>query len=519
MTETDSRGPRRVLPSRRSWPLHDAAATRAIEQVSAAGLPAHALMARAGWASARLALAVAPHARAVEVLCGPGNNGGDGMIAALHLRRAGKPVTARLLADAHRLPVDARDALEQARTAGVRIEPGLPDRIDAELVIDALLGIGANRIVDGPLAQAVQRIDASAATVLSIDLPSGLHADTGAVLGQHAVRATHTLALLTLKPGLFTGLGRDHAGDIWLDDLGVQAPAQDDQPSLTGPELLRGLTPTRRHAQHKGSFGDTFIIGGAPGMGGAALLAGRAALAAGAGRVYLGLLAADDAHPVDPLRPELMVRPLRQLLSSATLASATVVCGCGGGAAVRDHLPEILHHARRLVLDADALNAIAADAGLRRALRARAARGLASIVTPHPLEAARLLNNDAPWVQADRLRAARQLAEQLDCCVLLKGSGSVTAAPALAARINPTGNARLASAGTGDVLAGWLGGLWTQQPDGTHIADVAASAAWVHGAAAEGDHGHGALRALDLIDRMVARAADAQSAAPQDRPG
>jgi NAD(P)H-hydrate repair Nnr-like enzyme with NAD(P)H-hydrate dehydratase domain len=125
-----------------------------------------------------------------------------------------------------------------------------------------------------------------------------------------------------------------------------------------------------------------------------------------------------------------------------------------------------------------------------------------------------LLDNEAQWVQADRLRAARQLAAQLDCCVLLKGSGSVTAAPALPARVNPTGNARLASAGTGDVLAGWIGGLWAQQPDSMGAADVAAAAAWLHGAAAEEDHGSAALRALDLIDRMVTRAADVQPAMP-----
>jgi hydroxyethylthiazole kinase-like uncharacterized protein yjeF len=468
-------------------------------------------MTRAGSVCARLALALAPHARSVEVLCGPGNNGGDGMIAAMHLRRTGKAVTVRLLADPQRLPADARDALDQARAAGVRIETGVPERLEAAVVIDALLGIGANRIVDGPIAQAVLRIHATTATVLSIDLPSGLHADTGAVLGLHAVHATHTLSLLTLKPGLFTGQGRDHAGDVWFDDIGVPPLPLVDQPVLAGPDMLRGLSPARRHTQHKGNFGDTFIIGGAPGMGGAALLAGRAALAAGSGRVYLGILAADDAHPIDPMRPELMVRSVTQLVGASTLAAATVVCGCGGGTAVREHLPEILHHARRLVLDADALNAVAADAGLRRALRARASRTRASIVTPHPLEAARLLDTDANWIQADRLRAARQLADQLDCCVLLKGSGTVTAAPGRAARINPTGNARLASAGTGDVLAGWLGGLWAQQPDGTDVADVAASAAWLHGAAAEVDQGKGALRALDLIDQMV-RAADAQSA-------
>lgn len=472
-------------------------------------------MARAGTATARLALAVAPHARTIEVLCGPGNNGGDGLIAALQLCHSGKQVTVRLLADAARLPPDARNAWEQARAAGVSITTTLPDHLQADLAIDALLGLGANRVVDGSLAVALNRINDARTTVLAVDLPSGLNADTGAVLGDRAVHATHTLSLLTLKPGLFTGQGRDHAGRVWFDDLSAGAQAFDDQPRLAGPEdALRALS-LRRHAQHKGSFGDVIVIGGAPGMGGAALLAARAALAAGAGRVYVGLLAAGDATAFDAQRPELMQRPLQELLQVAALSSATVVCGCGGGNMVRETLPEVLHHAQRLVLDADALNQIAVEPGLRQALRARATRARATIVTPHPLEAARLLGHDVQQVQADRLHAASQLCESLACCVLLKGSGTVLAAPAQAPCIIPTGNARLASAGTGDVLAGWLGGLWAQQSDAQGAMQMAIAAAWLHGAAAELDTSHAALRALDLIEVITRTADGLRVAAPR----
>jgi hydroxyethylthiazole kinase-like uncharacterized protein yjeF len=202
-----------------------------------------------------------------------------------------------------------------------------------------------------------------------------------------------------------------------------------------------------------------------------------------------------------------MLRPCSQLLERDMLARATVVCGCGGGAEVRAVLPPVLHHARRLVLDADALNTLAADAALSHALRARATRALETVLTPHPLEAARLLQHSAAQVQADRVRAARTLAETMQCTVLLKGSGSVVAGAAARASINPTGDARLASAGTGDVLAGWLGGWWGGAADG--MADrVAEATAWLHGAATGHGPLTGPLRASELIAAMQ-RARDA----------
>ena len=520
MSTPAASGPRRVLPGDAGCALHDVAASRAIEAGALAQAPAHALMQRAGHGVARLALAVAPHARQVWVACGPGNNGGDGLVAATLLRRAGLAVSATLFGEAQRLPDDARHAWQQALQAGVAIAP--PPAADApvELAIDALLGVGATRAPQGEIAAAIARLASLRAPVLAVDLPSGLGADTGQRLGAQAVVATHTLSLLTLKPGLFTATGRDHAGQIWLDMLGVaddlQVPAS---ARLSGAEVLNVLAQ-RAHASHKGSFGDLLVVGGAPGMSGAALLAGRAALAAGAGRVFLNLLDSDAAS-FDAWQPELMLRRDFWRGDASVLGRSTVVCGCGGGAAVRDTLPVLLSRSARLLLDADALNALAADEALRRLLDARSARGLATVLTPHPLEAARLLGCDAAAVQADRLRAADALARRHGCVVLLKGSGSVIAGPHGVPTINPTGNGLLAGGGTGDVLAGWIGGFWAQAAThgDAHAARCATEAAvWLHGHAADRLHeqaaGSLALRAGELTERMRDAAALRGTAAP-----
>ena len=496
-------GIRHVEPAGDPWPLHDAQASRAIEQAALTLHPPHALMERAGLAVARLALALAPHARHICILAGPGNNGGDGLVAARHLHLAGKAVRVALLGDPGRLPADAAAAWRQAGAAGVEMATDRLQADGADLVIDALLGIGARRAPEGAMAAAIAAINAAPAPVLAVDLPSGLHPDTGALLGQAAVSATATLALLTLKPGCCTGHGRDQAGELWLDGLGVAAH------SPTAWLSGRPAPLVRRHGSHKGSFGDVAVVGGAAGMVGAAWLAAQAALAAGAGRVYCSLLD-DGAASFDPLRPELMSRVAWWRSAPAVLAQSTVVCGCGGGDAVHAALPPLLSHAARLVLDADALNALAADPALAPLLHARPGRGLATLLTPHPLEAARLLRASSAAVQHDRLAAARQLAAETGATVLLKGSGTVIAAPHGRLHINPTGNAALATAGTGDVLAGWAAGLWAQQPDAAAAA-IAAAAAWQHGRAADRHAltvGSGPLRAADLVEALARRPPD-----------
>jgi hydroxyethylthiazole kinase-like uncharacterized protein yjeF len=491
----------RVLPAcSEPKPLHGVAASRRIEQQAQAALPPHTLMRRAGEAVARLALAIAPHAGRVWVACGPGNNGGDGLEAARTLHLAGWHVEVSLLADPQRLPADAADALQRARQAGVAIRGDLPSRHDEALAIDALLGLGAKRPAEGVLAQAIAALNARGARVLAVDLPSGLDGETGQPLGGLAVQADHTLSLLTLKPGLFTGQGRDHAGQAWLCDLAVSSPEAADA-WLSAEASWRRFSRRRLHAQHKGSFGDVVVAGGAAGMTGAAWLAAQAALIAGAGRVYVDPLAEDHAGP-SPL-PELMHRAGMSRDAQA-LARSTIACGCGGGSAVAAVLPIILEHGARVVLDADALNAIAADASLQALLRHRAARGLPSLLTPHPLEAARLLGSDTAAVQADRLKAAQELAGRMACTVLLKGSGTIVAAPAETPWINSTGNALLASAGTGDVLAGWAAGLWSSHSTDSAL-PVACAAAWLHGAAADRAlaRGRGApLNASRLIEAM-----------------
>ncbi len=496
---------RRVLPPVHGWPLYDIASTRRIESAAARGLNSGELMQRAGLAVARLALALAPHARVVTVFAGPGNNGGDGFEAGLHLQRWGKCVEVVTLADPARQPADARAALQRAQAGDVLIRSLGEAAVTPDLAIDALLGIGAQRPLAGPMQEAVRHMNQSDAPVLAVDVPSGLNADTGAA-GVDVVQAQHTLSLLTLKPGLFTAMGRDHAGAVWFDDLGVADSGTAASAWLSGGDDIEAMAIARRHADHKGSFGDVVIVGGAAGMGGAAVLAARAASAAGAGRVYLDELGAGPLSVIDAQHPEIMCRTgWAREAAPADLNGRLVVCGCGGGDAVRHVLPRLLSQTRRLVLDADALNAISADAGLRALLAARHARGLASVLTPHPLEAARLLGVPTPDVQADRLTSATRIAQEFGCVVVLKGSGTVIACPGRVPAINATGNAALASAGTGDVLAGWLGGRWSQigapyaSREGAF--EAARAAVYQHGRAADPVRG-GALRASDLIERM-----------------
>lgn len=485
--------------------LYGAEPTRTIEKTASASLPAHALMARAGSSVAQLARALAPHARCIWVACGPGNNGGDGLVAATHLHRWADTtgnatnVVATLCADPTRLPSDAAHALAQAQAAGVRMADKPPDACD--LVIDALLGIGQLRPPTGRLAEHLECLQNTPATLLCVDVPSGLDADSGQhLLGtreQALPGRRHTLTLLTLKPGLFTADGRDQAGTVWFDDLGVFAP-----PDVPISAVLHGAAPARErpHASHKGSQGDVVVIGGQDialqgvGMTGAAVLAARAALHAGAGRVYLCLLGPDGAtgSPAwDPDGPELMFRRWPALHGSALLEQACVVCGCGGGQAVAAVLPATLQRARQLVLDADALNAIAENPELQDALRQRSVRGQTTALTPHPLEAARLLGTTTAEVMADRLRAARALSERFGCVCVLKGSGTVVCAPGETPRINASGNAALSTAGTGDVLAGFIGSALAGPGTG--------SSAWRRVADAVHQHGR-------LADQWVAQA-------------
>lgn len=448
---------RKLLPTTATLPLFDVAASRRIESRALVHSPD--LMERAGLAVAKLALATRHGTGPVWIACGPGNNGADGLVAARHLAEAGVPVHIAHDAPAH-----------------------------PSLVVDALLGLGLNRPPSEAMLATMAALQACGAPILAIDLPSGLLADTGQPAGASAVRADHTLTLLTLKPGLFTGQGRAHAGCIWFDDLGV-APDEAPTADLLGP----AAPPPRSPTSHKGSHGQVLVVGGAAGMQGAARLAARAALACGAGRVYLDLLGLSANELADPVQPELMRGHL------ADLPQAVGVIGCGAGAGIATALPALLQTLPRIVLDADALNAIAADSGLQTLLRARPAG--TSLLTPHPLEAARLLRRDTASLQNDRLAAANELAQRLACTVVLKGSGSVVASPGERPAVCASGGPALATAGSGDVLAGWLAGLWAQLPNSSAHA-IACAGVDAHGRAGEAD---GALRAGHLIERLAAR--------------
>ncbi len=470
-----------------AWPVLRPAQVRQLEPALQA-LSTTPLMQNAGLACARLALAIAPHARRFWVAAGPGNNGGDGLEAALHLHRWGKEVVVSHLAPLAPGPSDAQAALRRAQQAGVHIRNEVPaewlQHMDArDLCIDALLGIGATRPLSPTLRDWILALHCCPGLVLAIDVPTGLDPQSGQWLGCEkgeavAVHADHTLSLITLQSGLLMGHGRDVSGQIWLETLGY-TPGRQKMPPLAWLNRTDDPKP-KLHASHKGSHGDVVVIGGEAlaetglGMTGAAILAATAALHSGAGRVILSLL---SGYASDSAPPDVMQRAWSEL----DLEKLHVVCGCGGGSAVMAVLAEVLQRSGQLVLDADALNALALDPAMQGALSHRG-NAQPTVLTPHPLEAARLLNTSTAQVQNDRLKAAQELAERFQCCVVLKGSGTVIAAPSLTPRINITGNGRLAIGGTGDVLAGQVGARMAQ---GLSAFDAACTAVAQHGQMAD----------------------------------
>lgn len=471
-----------------SRPLYQVAQIRAIEQRAMAALPPGTLMQRAGLCAAEAALRLlgrlGPGAGTapVLVLAGPGNNGGDALEAAHHLARAGRQVSILMFSDATKLTPDAALAYARARSSAARFEdpsqPGLPGSTRWSMVIDGLFGIGLTRPIKEALRTLVETVNAMRCPVLALDVPSGLDADTGAIVGPAgvALRACRTITFIGNKPGLHTGYGRDYAGEVEVASLGIDPshfpPAQ---AWLADCTLFADALKRRPHASHKGSFGDVAILGGAQGMAGAPILAARAALNCGAGRVFAGFI--DQGPAYDSGQPELMCRPADTL----DLAAATLVAGPGMGTsrAAHDLLAAALGSAAPLVLDADALNLLAVEPGLRQKLAQRRA---ATLLTPHPLEAARLLGTSSDAIQADRPGAARMLAARFNAIAVLKGSGTIIARPSGDIVINRTGNPGLATAGSGDVLSGICGALLAQRwPQW----QAAIAAVWLHGSAAD----------------------------------
>jgi hydroxyethylthiazole kinase-like uncharacterized protein yjeF len=483
-TSFDGASSRQIAASRESEHLFSVAETRNIETLGYQALPTQALMQRAGEVIAKFALAVAPHAQQIWIACGPGNNGGDGLEAARFLKKCGKDPIVTLLPNKARRPDDASNALQKLLWEGIEIHAEAPIHFD--ICIDAIFGIGIKAPLSGEALFWIAKMNAVPVPVISVDIPSGLDADSGQGYGEF-VAADFTLSLLTLKPGLFTGDGRQACGQVWLNTLGVDSSPHfcaqlNDSPSLS----------FRDHNTHKGTYGDVGIVGGRKGMTGAAILAAKSALHGGAGRVFVGLLS-DTPLGFDETQPDLMFRKLTEF----HFETMTVVAGCGGGVEISSHLENVLTRSRRLVLDADALNAVAADKNLQDLLKNRAPDS--TVLTPHPLEAARLLQTDVKAVQSSRLPKAQQLAELFNCTVVLKGSGSVISAPNLPPRINTTGNARLAIAGTGDVLAGMIGAKISA---GLNPTEASYAAVYQHGRIADLWENSSTLTANDLAQRI-----------------
>lgn len=480
--------PSLLSPNERPLPLYTAAQLRELEMRGAAGLPEHTLMARAGAAAAQFLLERAAHdgSFAVErpawVAAGPGNNGGDALVLATRLRQAGIDVEVCMPMEVK--ADDARWALGEARAAGVPVSHVPPASLDAfGWVVDGLFGIGLARPLDGVFADMATRMSSRGRThgrVLALDVPSGLDSDTGQIVGGGAaVRATDTVTFLGAKPGLYMTHGRDFAGTVTVAALGVDLPAADDVARLNAPSLFASHFPARAFASHKGTFGSLAVVGGDTGMCGAPILAARAALHTGAGKVHVAFVG-KGAPSYDPPFPELMLHP-PGALAFETMDALAIGCGMGRGTQAVSSLTAAIACGAALLIDADALNLMSNDAALADSLAARGA-DRACVLTPHPLEAARLMGCDAAQVQQDRLGAARSLAARFGAVVVLKGAGTVIASPDGRIAVSPTGNAALAAGGTGDVLGGIVGALLAQ---GLPSYEAALAGVYLHGAAAD----------------------------------
>ncbi|MGD1037825.1 MAG: NAD(P)H-hydrate dehydratase [Roseiarcus sp.] len=458
----------------------------------AGGVPGIALMERAGGAVADEAARLAPSAGRVAVLCGPGGNGGDGFVAARLLAARGYRVSLGLLGERAALRGDA--ALAAARYDGPVARAEALDLNAADLVVDALFGAGLSRDLDGAALACVEAVNAFARRgrpVLSVDVPSGVDGETGAVRGG-AVEATASVTFFRLKPGHLLLPGRALCGRLALADIGTAPSALlaiTARTFLNAPAIWRHALPSPGAASNKYSRGAALILSGAAHRTGAARLAARAALRAGAGLVTL-------ASPLDAVlvnaahSTAVMVAPFEGLAGFAALLSDprrnAVLIGPGAGvgeetrALVAAALAERSAAARAIVLDADALTSFAGDASGLAALIARERR--ATIVTPHEGESARLFRGRPDILDLpSKLARARAAAALLDAVVVLKGADSVVAAPDGRASIGFDLPPDLATAGSGDVLAGFACGLLAQ---GMPAFEAASAAVWLHGAAA-----------------------------------
>ena len=462
-------------------PVYRTDEIRRIESLahSAAGSPR--LMEIAGLAGAELARdIIADGGKSVLVMAGPGNNGGDAFVAARHLKQWWHRVSLVFTGQRSKLSVDAATAFDAWAASGgeVLTDPPRGALRSFGLIVDGLFGVGLERDISGRYAELIAAVNASAAPVLALDVPSGLHADSGRVLGC-AVQARHTITFIAVKPGLLTLDGPDLRGDLHVRDLGLNVEA------LLAPKgrtiasaVLSAVLPPRRLNSHKGTFGSLGIVGGAEGMTGAALLAARAALELGSGRVYAGFLG-PDAPRLDFGQPELMLRSVQDVLAMDALDGLVLGPGLSQSQAATRCVEQALARDLPLVIDADALNLIGAHGALQDSCRARRS---ATVITPHPAEAGRLAGVSTGEIQNDRVRSALWLAQRYNAVTALKGLGTVVAMPDGTYDVNTSGNPGLSSAGMGDVLSGILGALIAQ---GASAPLATCAAVHLHGLAAD----------------------------------
>lgn len=433
------------------------------------------LMTAAGHAAARWIHARFSRTASIILLAGPGNNGGDAYATALALLDLGHaPMVVDCATDGRSDGCEA--AAEAWDDAGGLTLDEVPDQ-DADLIVDGLLGLGLNRAPSGYLAEVIAWVNEQGCGILSLDSPSGLDPFTGLAF-EPCVQADWTLSFISLKPGLLTGRDADRCGQVFLDTLDLD----DVLPEADGHTLaladVQELLPIRQRAGHKGQHGSVGIIGGNGGLIGAALLAGRAALHAGAGRVYVGLLDS-QAPSIDPQQAELMLRRAIDIFGIDHLSCLAVGPGLGEDNQALQTLDWALKSPLPLLLDADALNLLSRHPALKAVVRQRRQP---TLLTPHPGEAGRLLYQSTAEVEKDRVAAALRLASDYKALVVLKGAGSIVAFPDGEFLINTTGNPGMAAAGQGDVLSGVVAALLAQ---GLSAGDALLAGVCVHGAAAD----------------------------------
>ncbi|MCG6867365.1 MAG: NAD(P)H-hydrate dehydratase [Gammaproteobacteria bacterium] len=441
------------------------------------GIAGGTLMNRAGEAAFGVLRRAWPRAGTILVVAGPGNNGGDGYVVARLAREAGLGVKLVFLGDPARMRGDALAARESFLACGGQARSWTGKLPPADVIVDALLGTGLEREVEGAFREIIDAINAHSAPVIAIDIPSGLHSDTGSPLGA-AVNAERTVSFIGLKQGLFTGFGKACCGQVRFSDLGVPEAVYDVvRPSsvLISLERFRDRLSPRARTAHKGDFGHVLIVGGDSGMSGAARLAGEAAARTGAGLVSVATRA-DHAGVLNANRPELMVRgveneaELEPLLSRATVVA--IGPGLGRGEWGRRMLPRVLEVDQPVVMDADALNLLSEGAPQA---------GGGRVLTPHPGEAARLLGCTTSQVQHDRFAAVERIADQYGGVVVLKGSGTLIGGVGLTALCD-AGNPGMATGGMGDVLTGIIAALIAQ---GLGLGDAAQTGVCLHASAAD----------------------------------